>query len=345
MSEEDRCPLTGDAPALTGRTCSTCPAFIWDAASLESGRCHGCRSGPPQMRVGPPAEDFEPSATDLLYRELIRRCLAGPRVTTRNSDCFRALAQVAVFDRAPLVGVRATAWKNCLREMEWFLTGSSNLNDLHERVRHWWAPWADESGEVANGYGTQLRAFMGGAEDYLLAADLPPYLTASGGQLWCDQVAYLIDSLTNHPYSRRAVATTWNTAEMVHPDTPITNCWGTVIQCAVDPADNGLELMTWQRSADVVVGLPANWLQMWAFGVWLGKRSGRPMKRLTWVGGDCHVYAAHEDLARRLEALRPPRQPGLVYDPPDGVEEFRADDFRLDGPYRPLVTERAEMIV
>ena len=101
---------------------------------------------------------------------------------------------------------------------------------------------------------------------------------------------------------------------------------------------------TYQRSADVVVGLPANWIQQWAFLLWLARACGRKVGTLTWKGGDVHVYESHVDLAFR--ALLAPSQadpPGLAYEP--SADGFRADDFALTGPYAPAITERAEMVV
>lgn len=267
------------------------------------------------------------SFADLKYVDVIHECLAGDEVSTRNSVCFRALCCRARFVSAPLVGVRKTAWKNALREWQWFMSGSADILDLHESVRHWWRPWATENGYIPFNYSVQFRDAIG----------------AAGRRT--DQIANLIDGIRNHPGSRRLVITTWNAAEMWSPDCPITNCHNTVTQCFVG-ADGALNMKTYQRSADVVCGLPHNWIQQWAFLMWLAHRSGRRVGWLEWEGGDCHVYKAHNDLTVRIlraaQNQRPP-VPRLVYAPTS--DEFLADDFSLDGPYEPVITERAEMIV
>jgi thymidylate synthase len=262
---------------------------------------------------------------DSEYQDLLARLLyRGEIVTTRNSKVARSIAEVKTFDRTPLVCCRRTAWKNALREWEWFLSGSCNLRDLHPDVQSWWRPWANHNGDVFFNYSWQLRGFVG-----------------MEGRM-CDQISYLVDGVKDHPYSRRNVITTWNTADMTSPDCPITNCHGTVIQAFVDTR-NYLTLVTYQRSADVVCGLPHNWVQYWAFLLWLAHRGGREPRRLVWLGGDVHLYEVHKDLASEVIKVAPSTGPELVYT--STSEDFRADDFALDGPYHPRITTRAEMVI
>jgi thymidylate synthase len=266
------------------------------------------------------------SECDFEYLTLIRRALVvGSEISTRNSVCRRLIGCHVGFDYSPLVSVRRTAWKNALREWEWFMSGSDYIGDLHPKVRHWWNPWADEEGRVRYNYSKQFRGF--GDEAHLV-----------------DQVQNMIDGIRDHPYSRRNVATTWHPRQMTDPLCPITNCHGTIIQAFVEP-DDSLHLVTYQRSVDVVCGLPHNWIQYWAFLMWLAHRGGRRAGSLTWLGGDVHVYKAHEPLAwRMLEQENNCREaPGLVYTPT--TEDFLAADFTLDGEYTPLLEDRAEMIV
>lgn len=264
--------------------------------------------------------------------------LQGTEVDTRNSITKRRMNQQVTFNHTPLVTVRRTAWKSALREMEWFLTGSNNIKDLHPSVHKWWAPWANESGYIHNNYSKQFRRFDGHGH--------------RGGAKYCDdvdQIGYLLDAIKNHPFSRRSVITTWHTHDMLSPNTPITNCHGTVIQAFVEP-DNSLHLTMYQRSSDMVVGLPHNFIQYWALIMWLAHRCGRTIGSFTWIGGDCHIYKDHYDLAQRMvdEARKDYDNgtapvPNLIYNPTS--EEFKADDFSLDSKYEPMLRESAKMVV
>lgn len=264
------------------------------------------------------------NVTDRHYANLIMQCLDGEDVQTRNSRCRRALCARFRFTSTPLVGARKTAWRNCLREWEWFMSGSSYLADLHESVRDWWRPWASKFGNVPFNYSRQFR-FAYGSCGYV------------------DQIERCVESLRDHPNSRRNVLTTWNAAEMWSRYCPITNCHNTVTQVFVERG--AVCMKTYQRSADVICGVPHNWLQQWAFLVWLAHRAGRPVGWLEWEGGDCHVYEAHAGLAERILNTDPAPAPELVYRPAGDGETFRAEDFTLSGPYTPAITERAEMVV
>ncbi len=276
-----------------------------------------------------------PFGADSQYLGLLFEAWDGHPIETRNSVCRRTIAHKCSFVNTPLVSVRKTAWKYALREMEWFLSGSNNINDLHPSVHHWWKPWANEKGVLANQYGRQFRSAWGvvDGED----------ANFSGNVRRLDQIQYLLYGIKNHPNSRRNLLTTWNAAEMADPSTEPTACHNTVTQAFV--TDNRLTLVTYQRSADLLCGLPANWIQEWALLLWLAHRTGKEVGRLIWIGGDCHLYQQHWPLTERLlkRDYKLEQPPELVYEPTS--EDFKADDFRLSGEYKPLFTDKAEMVV
>lgn len=254
----------------------------------------------------------------------------GTTVSSRNASINRLLNLSSTFNQTPLVTIRRTAWKNALREMEWFLSGSSDIADLHPKVHSWWKPWANSLGFISNNYSKQFRRFRG----------------SKGATL--DQVQYMIDTLKDSPGSRRNVITTWNTADMVSPDTPITNCHGTVIQAFVNPNDNTVHLTMYQRSADMMLGVPHNWIQYWAFMLYISHLSGRNPGSLTWIGGDCHVYPDHIEMVDKLEKEMVKlddshKVPNLIYNPTS--HDFKADDFTLDSYYNPVVKKSLKMTV
>jgi len=257
---------------------------------------------------------------DESYKAALRSCMMGNPIRTRNATVRRACGLAIDVAMTPLVGIRRTAWKSALREMEWFLSGSNAIADLHPSVQKWWRPWVDANGLIPHNYSRQFRAF--------------------GGDF--DQIEYLVESLRDHPHSRRACATTWNARDMAAPDCPITNCHGSFIQCFVNES-NCVDMMMFQRSADMVCGVPHNWIQYWAFLMWLASRSGRGVGRFRWIGGDCHVYEEHEGIVADMLNADVRGTPSLVYSPSGTA--FRADDFALDGEYRPTLEVSAGMVV
>lgn len=265
----------------------------------------------------------------------------GSSIESRNATTKRMLNLSHTFFETPLVTVRRTAWKNALREFEWFLSGSNNIDDLHPKVHSWWKPWANDFGQVPNNYSNQFKNFSGQGEN--------------GRVREIDQVKYMIDTLKSDPGSRRNVITTWNTSEMTDSVTPITNCHGTVIQAFVEPANDTIHLTMYQRSCDMVLGVPHNWIQYWAFLMYLAHKSGRKVGSFHWIGGDCHVYPDHIEAVEEMKKIyrqnssglqiQTPNYkiPNLVYNPTS--EDFKADDFSLDGKYEPLMKKSLKMTV
>lgn len=283
---------------------------------------------------------------DYEYRSLVDTVLrSGRDVITRGHKCRRLINFPVVFTSTPLVSLRKTAWRTCLREWEWFMSGSNAIEDLHPSVRPWWEPWATKRGKgngplvktrVEYNYSQQFREFNG--------------TNNHGEQASFDQIQYLIEGICNHPYSRRNLITTWNTADMARDDCPITNCHGSLIQAFVDPQSNKLTLFTVQRSADVICGVPHNWLQYWGFLLWLAHITGRDVGELHWVGTDCHIYYQHMELAEKIRnlAVDPITTPELrhMINPSDLFNQpFKADDFQLHGDYFPILTDKAELVV
>lgn len=270
---------------------------------------------------------------DVEFSELLEIIMKrGKDVKTRNSVTRRKINLTIDFDSTPLISVRRTAWKNALREFEWFLSGSNDINDLHPNVRKWWEPWANDSGFIHNNYSKQFRKFEG--------AGFGPLKTHHH----VDQLKYMIDTLRNHPYSRRNVITTWHTHDMISPATPITNCHGTVIQAFVEP-DNSLHLTMYQRSSDMVLGVPHNWIQYWAFMMYLAKQADLTVGTFTWHGGDCHIYQDHFEMVEEIKDQAPhvDYTPELIYSPTS--DQFKADDFSLDSEYKPVIKKSLNMTV
>lgn len=269
---------------------------------------------------------------DDIYKDLLKQILEdGEEVETRNSKVLRKINLTATFKQTPLISVRKTAWKSALREWEWFMSGSSNVKNLHKSVQKWWKPWASEDGHVWNNYGRQFRAYFGWDCD-------------EGDSGCIDQIQFMIDTLKNHPNSRRNVITTWNTFEMNLDITPITSCHGTVIQCIVD-TKNKIHMTMYQRSNDMILGYPHNIIQYWAFLMYLASKTGREVGTFTHHIFDAHIYEDHIELAKKIvdSDLTLAKTPELIYNKTS--EEFEMENFSLEGEYKPLITESVEMIV
>lgn len=278
---------------------------------------------------------------DIEYREIIREIVhRGDFVESRNAPVKSLIdCRHIVFRETPLVTWRKTAWKKAIREMSWFMSGDSLCPD---ELRDWWDGQLNRDGSYIGGYGDQLRSL---SEDHMVDSGF-------------DQVRYLLEGLRDHKNSRRLVISTWNTKDMSeitsyndNQKTP-TNCHGSIIQCHV--RDSKLHMTQYQRSADILLGVPHNWIQYWALLLYLAHWSELEVGSLRWIFGDAHLYQEESHLACAKHILSIACQTldsacKLCYNPTvswtGAIPEFKASDFAMVGTVTdPIVTIRPKLL-
>jgi len=258
--------------------------------------------------------------TDEIYCTLLKSIMStGQRVPCRNGSTFRSFTlPTVVFDSTPLVTVRKTAWHKAIDEMEWFLSGDptcpANLLD-------WWEGQLNNENRYLAGYGEQLRKFLGADSQF-------------------DQIAALINGLRSNPFSREHVITTWNPLDMAiikkinnNERTPAC-CHTTIAQFFVSETGM-LSMHSYQRSADMLLGAPHNWIQSWALLLWVAAKTGYIADKLIWTFGDAHIYThiSHLQTIDQILAAKLPlvsSAPRLIYNG-GANSDFRAADFEMIG--------------
>jgi thymidylate synthase len=260
----------------------------------------------------------------------------GEEVETRNGRVKSIIhADPITFTETPLVTLRKTAWNKAIREMEWFMSGDPRCPD---ELLDWWNGQLNSQQCYLDGYGEQFRHF------------------SDGPRVPFDQVAFILDGLRNHPYSRRLIMTAWNPADMAsitqtncNERTP-TTCHSSFMQFFV--REGSLHLMTVQRSCDVLLGLPHNWIQTWALLLYFANWSNLRVGSLRWVFGDLHLYqhSTHTDTVERLltQTVNLDRSVCLCYNPSvenSGVPCFKGSDFVMQGEIpEPRVLTRPQLL-
>lgn len=235
---------------------------------------------------------------------------------------FGEVMRFRMADGFPAVTTKRLAFRSVIAELLWFLSGSSDVNELHALgVRIWdgnayadyWKPKARFEGDAGRNYGQQWRDWQ-----------------APDGRR-VDQVADLIAALRAHPSSRRHVVTAWNPGELELTSLPACHA---VFQCFV--ADRKLSLIMYQRSADLFLGVPFNMAQYALLLHLLGQIAGLAPDTFTHVLGDAHVYRSHFDAVKEQLSREPYPSPRLWLDP--GLRSL--DD--VTGRYREIVGRAKE---
>ncbi|WP_435168112.1 thymidylate synthase [Falsirhodobacter sp. 1013] len=289
------------------------------------------------------------------YLDLMRQVLEhGDERIDRTGVGTRSLFGALLrFDlsrgQVPILTTKRVYWKLAVREMLWFLTGGTNIRSLLEQNVRIWTDWPLAAYRRATGDDIDQRVF----EDRIVAdADFAAQWGELGpvyGKQWRrwtgpdgrehDQIATLLDTLKTNPASRRMLFHAWNVAEVGQMALPPCHM---VYQYHVT-SDGRLNGLLYQRSCDLLLGLPFNLTGAAALQLMLAQQAGLRPGELVWTGGDVHLYSNHLDQARTQLARDPRPLPSMTLRNAGSLDAYRIEDFELSGydPHPPIAAEVA----
>ena len=289
---------------------------------------------------------------DLLERALERGDERVDRTGVGTRSLFGATVRFDLSDGSvPIVTTKRVYWRTAVKEMLWFLTGGTNIRPLlRENVRIWtdWplAAYRRETGEDLSQEEFEGRVL----EDDAFAArwgELGPvygkqwrrWLGADGREH--DQIAELVRTLRENPTSRRMLFHGWNVAELGSMALPPCHM---VYQYHVS-SDGRLNCLLLQRSADLLLGSPFNFVAGAALQLMLAQQADLRPGELVWVGGDVHLYLNHLEQAREQLSREPRPFPKMhLARRARSIDDYRIEDFEVEG-YEPHDAIRAEVAV
>lgn len=289
---------------------------------------------------------------DLLEQVLERGDERKDRTGVGTRSIFGSMVRFDLSDGTmPILTTKRVYWKTAIKEMLWFLTGKTNIQDLlRENVKIWsdWplAKYRTETGDEISQADFEQRVL----DDDAFAqrwGDLGPVYgkqwrrwRGADGQDY-DQIADLIETLRNNPASRRMLFHGWNVAELDSMALPPCHM---VYQYHVT-SDGRLNCLLFQRSVDLLLGAAFNYVGAAALQLMLAQQAGLRPGELVWVGGDTHLYLNHIDQAR-LQIAREPRPLPKVtlLRKPDSIDDYRIEDFQVEG-YAPHDAIKADVAV
>ena len=207
----------------------------------------------------------------------------------------------------PATTCKKLFFKPCKHELQWFLSGSTNVEELRRMT---WGEnsdkrtiWDDnyekqaidlgyEDGYLGPIYGHQWRSFGS------LYGDDDSYYGGSG----VDQIAKVIERLKSTPDDRGIIVSAWNPVDLDDMALRPCHCF---FQFVV--INGKLSLQWYQRSVDVFLGLPFNIASYALLTHIIADICGYEVGDLVWTGGDVHIYKNAVEQAKEL--LQPNRSP------------------------------------
>lgn len=302
------------------------------------------------------------------YLDLMAHLLEqGDKRTDRTGvgtlSSFGAMMRFDLSDGTfPILTTKRVYWKLAIKEMLWFLTGQTNIRPLLQENVRIWTDWPLKKYREATGgdisqadFEARIVADENFAREW---GDLGPvygkqwrrWADANGTEH--DQIAEVIATLRTNPTSRRMLFHAWNVPEL--PEMALPPCH-MVYQFHVSGPRNGgqdgadtrsrLSLLVYQRSCDVLLGLPFNLVGGAALLAMVAQQVGMDMGELVWVGGDVHLYLNHVEQAKQQLMRSPMPLPRLSLSRhPASLDEYHIDDFVVSG-YEPHPAIQAEVAV
>jgi thymidylate synthase len=230
----------------------------------------------------------------------------------------------------PLITTKKVAWKTCLRELLWFIKGSTNNKLLKEQNVHIWdangsREFLDSRGLQNNNeddlgpiYGFQWRHFnadyVGCDTDY--------------SNKGIDQLKEVINTLKDPKLrnSRRMIISAWNPCQLNSMALPPCHI---MMQFNVTN-NNKLSCSMYQRSNDEACGTCFNIASYSFLTHLLAIHCDLEPYEFIYYKGNCHIYEEHISNIKIQLQRQPYEFPTLqILNKRENIEDYNIDDFKV----------------
>jgi thymidylate synthase len=204
------------------------------------------------------------------------------RTGTGTISLFGAQVRYDLREGFPLLTTKKVLFGAVVRELLWFLRGSTNIRDDLTQHTPIWDAWADEHGDLGPIYGYQWRNW---------------------GGTGIDQIKNAIATIRTDPTSRRNIVSAWNVADLPRMKLPPCHL---LFQFYVQ--GGWLDLQLYQRSADIALGVPFNIASYALLLAMVAQETLLQPRFFVHTFGDAHIYLNHvEGLQEQLKREPYPR--------------------------------------
>ena len=269
------------------------------------------------------------------YLSLIKDIIEyGEKVNGRNGVAVTVGGSAMHFSlrdgTIPLLTTKKVAVKTCLKELLWFVSGSTNNKVLQNQNIKIWNGNASREFLDSRGLGHLEVNDLGPVYGHQWRHFNAPYDTCntdySGKGV--DQLEYVIEQLKDPQQrsSRRIVMSAWNPCQLDEMALPPCHV---LVQFNVLQG-NKLSCSLYQRSGDVGLGVPFNIASYSFLTHMLAKHCDLEAYEFNYHLGNCHIYDDHVELLREQSHRRPYNFASVVVkNKHENINDYVEDDFEV----------------
>jgi len=253
----------------------------------------------------------------------------------------------------PLVTTKKVHLKSIIHELLWFIQGDTNIRYLVNNGVNIWNDWPFQSWLRETGqdqkfpmytpeWREQMKCFVErikADEQFALQyGELGPVY----GRQWrnfdgVDQLAQVVEDIKRNPDSRRLIVSAWNPVDIpVMAKSGLPPCH-TLFQFYV--SEGRLSCQLYQRSADVLLGVPFNIASYALLTLMIAQVAGLQPGDFVHTFGDAHLYSNHLEQVEEQLSREPHVLPEMGINPEvRDLFSFQYEDFELKNymPHPPI---------
>lgn len=255
----------------------------------------------------------------------------GVMVDGRNGNALTTFGSAMHFNlennKIPVLTTKKVAIKTCIKELLWFISGSTDNKILKNQNVNIWNGNASrdfldmrglnhlEEDDLGPVYGHQWRHFNA---EY---KDSKTDYTNKG----IDQLKYIIDCLKDpkERYSRRLIMSAWNPCQLNEMALPPCH-----ILAQFNVINDELSCSLYQRSGDVGLGVPFNIASYSILTHILAKHCNLKAKEFIYYLGNTHIYDDHIEELKQQIIRTPYKFPSIsIQNLYDDIDNYTIDDI------------------
>jgi len=246
-------------------------------------------------------------------------------------------------NQVPIFTTKQTYWKKAAEELIWMIRGQTSAKALQEKKNHIWDANGTKEYLTSIGLGHREEFDLGPIYGHQWRHFGAPYTNCHADYKYqgVDQLTELLHLLRTDKNSRRILLSAWNPAQLKEMALPPCH----VLCQFVVNEENELRCFMYQRSADLMLGVPFNVIFYSILTRLMAHLSGLVAVEFIHYMADVHLYEDHVAAVKEQITREPIPFPTLQFKRKDfTLEDFKTEDLLVEN-YRHHSPIPAKMIV